>query len=404
MAKRLKLLWVGDAGCETGFARCTHSILDVVRHHFDVSVLALNYRGDPNPFQKLYDMYPAGPNFGLLRLTDVVDVLQPDIIVVQQDTWNIPAYVKGIRAAKSFKGLIVGVLAVDGKNVRGTWCNDLDLGIFWTQFGLTEAIKGGFAKPGVVIGLGIDQTQFYEADQVSARNMCDVVPPEAVDGFIVGSMGRNQPRKRLDLVIRAFAQFYQRGENQWLLLHAAPTGDQGYDLKQLAYYYGIGDRLLLSEPDVGRGVNEEHMRLMYSILDVQLSLPQGEGWGLMIMEGMACRRAQIVNGWSALGEWAKDAALVVPCCDEAVTPSMINTIGGVADVHAAAQALHMLQTRDFIREDRADAGLALVSQPQFSWPVIGQQYVDALYRCDSSHNFKLSLVRADDMRDTEAVV
>ncbi len=38
-----KLLWVGDATVATGFAKVTHNVLDVLKEHWDVSVLGLNY-------------------------------------------------------------------------------------------------------------------------------------------------------------------------------------------------------------------------------------------------------------------------------------------------------------------------------------------------------------------------
>jgi len=63
-----KLLWVGDAGCPSGFGLATHKILDVVRHKYDVTVLGLNYRGDPHGYP--YEIWAAsaeGDTFGIGR-------------------------------------------------------------------------------------------------------------------------------------------------------------------------------------------------------------------------------------------------------------------------------------------------------------------------------------------------
>ena len=44
-----KVLWLGDAGCHTGFARVTHAIGErLVRDYgHEVHVIATNYDGDP---------------------------------------------------------------------------------------------------------------------------------------------------------------------------------------------------------------------------------------------------------------------------------------------------------------------------------------------------------------------
>src|SRR4030042_4693883 len=110
----------------------------------------------------------------------------------------------------------------------------------------------------------------------------------------------------------------------------------GYDVRQLMRYYGFtkeDKRLILAEPHIGHGVEEEMLPSVYSSFDVQLTTTQGEGWGLTTMEGMACGVPQIVPDWSALGEWAREAALLVPCSTHAVTPNGVNVVGGAPDKH-----------------------------------------------------------------------
>jgi len=43
-----KLLWIGDAACDSGFSNVTHSVLSFLHNSWDVSVLGVNYRGDPH--------------------------------------------------------------------------------------------------------------------------------------------------------------------------------------------------------------------------------------------------------------------------------------------------------------------------------------------------------------------
>src|SRR5678816_2489484 len=111
-----KLLWVGDAAVASGFAKSTHGVLETLRKTWDVSVLGLNYLGDPHPFAyRIYPCYPGGDFFGVGRLEYVVEREKPDVIVLQNDPWNIPAYVEKLEELKC-PAKKVGVIPVDGKN------------------------------------------------------------------------------------------------------------------------------------------------------------------------------------------------------------------------------------------------------------------------------------------------
>src|SRR5258708_6785135 len=125
--KRKRLLWVGDAGCPSGFAVATHKILDELDYRlngdFDVTVLGINYNGDPHQYP--YPMFAAfvgGDAFGVGRLISMCDTVKPDVIVVQQDGWNIPFYAQALSQCERHATIpLVAIVAVDGKNFRGDW-------------------------------------------------------------------------------------------------------------------------------------------------------------------------------------------------------------------------------------------------------------------------------------------
>lgn len=371
---------VGDAACQSGFSRGTHALLDVARHHYDVAVLGINYLGEPHPYP--YPIYPAfsgGDAFGIRRIGPLAKTLQPDVIVIQNDPWNFPAYLRPL--AEYAPGVpVIGIVAVDGLNCRGYALNGLRAAIFWTQFGANMAWSGGYQGTAAVIPLGVDLETYQPRDQKIARARLKL-PPALRDAFIVGNLNRNQQRKRLDLTLEYFARWVSdyRVDNAYLFLHVAPTGDaNGYDCEQLAKYYGISDRLLLSEPAVRLGPSDDAVAHMYSALDVQVTTSQGEGWGLCTMEGMACGVPQVVPKWAALAEWAADAALMVDCTATSVTPDRINSVGGVADCGQFVQALDLLYRDAQLRRALSGRGLDLVQRPQYRWSAIGQQFVDTL--------------------------
>lgn len=376
-----QLLWIGDAGCPSGFARATHAILETLRQHYAVTVLGLNYRGDPHSYP--YPLYAAaaeGDAFGIGRLIWMCDLVKPDVIVIQNDGWNVPYYMQRLRAFPEYAQVpVVVACAVDGKNFNGAWLKGVAHTVFWTQFALDEARAGGYEGPATVIPLGVDTAQYYPEDRLTARRRLRL--PEALDtAFIVGNVNRNQPRKRWDLTVKYFAEWVtsRHVEDAYLYLHTAPTGDTGCDVKQLARYYGVLEHLILMEPPTFYGSSEDTMRDTYSCFDAQLSTTQGEGFGLTTFEGMACGVPQIVPTWSALGELCGTAALQVPCTSTCIGPPYVNVIGGVPDEAACVDALDALYRSPGLRDWYRHLGGARVREARFQWAQIGQRYVDTL--------------------------
>lgn len=385
-----KLLWVGDAGCASGFAKATHGVCDFLDYRanpdnptpWDVTVLGINYRGDPHSFKyPIYTALPGGDLFGVGRIVWMCDAVQPDAILIQQDPWNFPHYVARLKGVPEYKDLpVIGSVAVDGLNCRGTDLNDLTLAIFWTRFGEEQARRGGFTSTSAVVPLGVDLTIYAPGDRREARQRLKL-PERCLDGFIVGNVNRNQPRKRLDLSIRYFARWWEeagRPKNAFLYLHVAPTGEVSYDVRQLSSYYGILHQLILLEPEPWYGQTNEFMVDTYRSFDVQISTSQGEGWGLTTLEGMACGIPQIVPEWAALGEWAKTYAIPVPCTTTAATIGRYNAIGGVADEEQFVKALHALYSDPDMREEFETLSIWCANQNKYRWPEIGQGMAEAI--------------------------
>jgi D-inositol-3-phosphate glycosyltransferase len=374
-----KLLWVGDAVVSSGFARATHHILNTVREQWGVEVLGINYLGDPHahPYP-IFPCYPGGDAFGVKRVRNLVEARKPDLIVIQQDPWNFPAYLKEL---KGLRTPVVGAVAVDGKNCRGKALEGLAHAIFWTKFGEEEARAGGWTGPSSVIPLGVDLRVYRPLTHELARKELGLDQKLPSDAFIVGNVNRNQPRKRLDLTVEYFCRWVAEHDvrNAYLYLHVAPTGDRGYDLAQLAHYYGLQKRLILATPEIGYGVTEESMALVYNSFSLQVSTTQGEGWGLTHQEGMACGAPQIAPDWSALGEWGAEGAMqLIPCPTTSVTPDKINVVGGVPDREAFVEALQAIYCDPQRLTLLAQRGYRKVLQPEYRWENIGRRYLEVL--------------------------
>lgn len=382
-----RLLWIGDAACDSGFSRATHHTLETVRQHFDVAVLGINYRGDPSPYQSLYRMYPArnigirsgGDILGISRLPEILDLERPDVIVIQNDPWHIDAYLQKIQTFAPY-AKTVGTIAIDGANCAyGDALNKFDHVSFWTKFAEKEALNSGLTKPTSVIPLGVDLKTYQPGDRMEARRTLQL-PTQLDDAFIFLNVNRNQPRKRIDLTMRYFAEWLHMNPdvtNAYLYLHVCPTGDVGVNVEQLAKYYGILPRLITASPSVYRGVSERLLATTYRACNAQVSTTQGEGFGLTTLEGMACGLPQIFPRWSALEELFGDVAYSIPCTSTSISPA-VNVIGGVPDEEQFIAALDNCYRDSTARHSYEFRGIARANDVRFDWDHIGRRWVQLL--------------------------
>lgn len=381
-----KLLWISDACVPTGFARVTHNILGWLGARWDRVVVGVNATGRPHEYP--YRVWPAacgGDRWGFGLFPEVVKAERPDIIVIQSDSWIVESFVAEIaEAVDSETGEqivpncppIVGYIPIDARGMKRGIAKNLSrlaLTVFYTEFGRQEAISCGHTGPTTAIGLGVRRDIYKPVPKAEARRkLLPSIPPGA---FVVGNVNRNQPRKRLDLTIAYFAEWLKRGGDGYLYLHCLEK-DSGYDLRELADWYGIGDRFAMpTAKDYTELLPEHFMPTVYSALDVQVSTSVGEGWGLCTLEGMACGTPQILPEFAALGEWPRGAVYYVPATPgEASMGVRAFGIGSTPQQEPFIAALDRLYRNPSERRALSEAGLALVSEKRFEWSDVAMRF------------------------------
>lgn len=393
--QRYKVLAIADAVAHTGFANLLHSVLDGLKSSWDISVLGVNYFGDPHTYP--YPIYPAtlgGDVYGLGRLPNLLDGLKPDLVFIINDPWIIRDYMPAITERNI---PCVVYTPVDSPNIKPDFAKGLNKCtrvVGYTQFAVNELVEAGLTAKTDIVPHGADISLFRPIPKAEARKKLGI--PE--DFYIVGSVQRNQPRKRLDLMLQYFSEWWHRIEkpsNVRLYWHGA-LQDLGYDVLQLAQYFGIDQQLIITSPNItsGVGVPKEALPYIYNAFDVQINTALGEGWSLPQAEGAACRIPQIVPQWAALAEWMEGAAHFVPCTSICVNTGGVNTVGGVPDKESFIQAFDAFYTSESYRKEMAQKAYTLISKPEFRWESIAKRF-DSIFR-EAIHEFRSKTEPATD--------
>ncbi|MFW6108527.1 MAG: glycosyltransferase family 4 protein [bacterium] len=206
------------------------------------------------------------------------------------------------------------------------------------------------------------------------------------DDFLLLSRDTNQWRKQTPLLLDALGRLPQEVK---LLLHCRPVAHRaahGWDLEHLARaVYGVADRVIFTgrgrrRPTLTRGELAE----LDNAADLRVSATQGEGFGVVTLEAMACGTPTVITdcttsreliagrGPEPLDPYGDAGALVrVAAWTVEQSRSLRRPVANAADLAAKVEALR----GDRSRRDRcAEAGLRRVLGA-YTAERVGKQWV-----------------------------
>lgn len=395
MTKRI--LVVGQAVHPTGYARVLHSLLPRLAASYEIHQLAINYKGAPlNPGWSIHPNRVVGDILGVEQLRPLLEAIQPDLVFMLHDLYLYEAHKRTLDRYAALKTVVY--CPIDGEVVDPEMFNcvqGLDRLVIFNNFAaqavhaslsVLRAADPAFVAPAcAIIPHGVDTTSFYplamvgaQPDRARSRHLARQIlfpeQPALQDAFIVLNANRNQPRKRIDLTLEAFARFAQdKPEQVKLYLHMGMR-DRGCDVLALARVLGIEERLLLTTREhTMPHVADELLNLIYNACDVGFNTATGEGWGLVAFEHAATGAAQILPRHSACADlWQQAAVFVEPVtCARQAFDFMEHRAVLPGDV--AAQLDRLYREPHALAEYAARA-YAHATQAAFNWDVIAAQW------------------------------
>lgn len=392
------ILWIGDGGSHTGFARVTHAVGDrLVDRGHDVHCLATNHRGDyfptkvklyrPNAVQEL-DVY------GKSRFIEMLGKVEPDVVVMLNDPYLLLLHLlenkwDTQRVLLQYRPILTYV-PIDGYNLPPSWqlLTQITNSVAMSKFG--QAVLPGSQ----LIYHGVDTDIFYPVSPsrpitlsngsvVTSKKECKEQFGYDRDSFLVLRVDRNSGRKDYPATWKALLPVMHRHSDIIVHFHCQGIGDM----------HGIDMRAMFSrDPETEKrfflpdlltsymGWSESDLNALYNAADLFVSTSRGEGFGLTIAEALACGVPVVAQNVSAIPEVVGPGGVLLEPEREITVPA--GQDHWLADIGAFTEAIEHLYTSRARRRELGAAGREHVTST-FSWDDAADkfhEYIEALAR------------------------
>ena len=231
--------------------------------------------------------------------------VDPDLVVTLGDVWVMDPNV--IRELPVAHWLPSDCRPMSGADRDKAEASGAQL-IAMSRFGQERFKQAGFDARYVPHGIPFDV--WKPGDRAALREKRGLDPA----AFMVGVNAANNDaiRKAAPEMMLAFAKFLQSHPDAILALHTGVHCDGGQDLEMVAENLGITDKVLVVDQYryTAGLISEEDLAEWYSCIDVLLAATYAEGFGLPIIESMACGTPVITTKCSSMEELNPDGLQV----------------------------------------------------------------------------------------------
>lgn len=385
-----KIMFWGDSpAIGTGFGNVIKFIIKHLPKEYTPVVLGVHHNNAKHDLPyKIYSVSFQEELTNPSKIKEIIKKENPDILFMINDIWNLDPIITFLSKEKIFKPNLktIGYIPVDAKDHHPYWYHQvdkLDKLVVYNEFGKSVVNKAAPDQPVEIIEHGVDTEVFKPLNlpRINLRKMLFPDAPELDNAFVFLNAGRNQPRKLLDLSMRAFAKFAQGKSDVYLYMHCGFI-DAYIDVFRYAEILGIENRLLMTSDQPGRvNVSIEHLNAIYNFCDVGLNSGLGEGFGLPNAEHASIGKPQIVPDHSALTDLYLDCGLLVPATiPTIIAPYTITTHAITVD--DMVERMEMLYSDKKLYDKLSKASSKKFTSEQYSWKYITQQWVNLFESLD----------------------
>ena len=351
-----KLLWIGDdPRSKSGYGRVLNEMLPYFLEEYELFILSIGYLGPSNNLN-IIDSSDGTP-FGFKSVVKYYNEIKPDLFILLNDHKIIWGWLSELKnnCDLSFCKIIpyvcteyIGIPKSD-MNIYNQTCDHI---LVMANFTGEEMKKQGCIIPYTRLSHGYPNT-LKNIDKKEARRILNINE----DTFVFYSGNRNQPRKRLDIIIRAYVDFLVKyPDDNLLLLMNCGLIDMGVNIPEL-YERLCQDNNIknyeskiyyLNKTNESSKFNDDDLSVIYSCTNVGITTSTGESFGLIPFEMCLYNIPQIIPNFGGIIESIKDGSIKININDYYSYPRVLQSasgIGGIVHYKDVTEAMEIYYTK-----------------------------------------------------------
>jgi glycosyltransferase involved in cell wall biosynthesis len=376
-----KIVYMSDSPTiTTGYGRVTKTLCQAfVDAGHEVDVIGWGYTGEKHDLP--YNIIPCNTDtdrMGEDILAQYIVDQQPDILFTLGDPWmtEFVPYLEERRAVKW-----ISYFPIDGYPIPPdwhAWIRNADYPVVFSKFA-QELVFQAVGKKPTLIYHGVDTDLFKPMDK-------SVVKEEyGADGkFIVGTVARNQPRKNLPALVKAFSIFAKNKPDTLLYMHSQ-IHDVGWKLDELVTRFGITDKAFTTSGlNATRGIPDEELVEIYNLFDLFALPTMSEGFGLPILEAQSCGVPVLVTDFSACSELVVDRQELIKVKDTLIMGRNIEQ--AIVDTDDLVRKLNFFYDDWKRRKGKKLSELSIEGRKfaqKLDWKAISKEFNELIEKADS---------------------
>lgn len=392
-----KMLWCSDSFMlPTGYSQVTRNVLNgLYRSGADISHLSFQNVGFPSnfmisdrmvaPYNMYYMMHP-NENYGNMGSVEhYSQELKPhytaflcDAFMIKWISDNIEKDGKKLKRRSNIHGKTLFYFPFDSKDIyKGAKevMECMDIRVAMSKFA-QKLLKDQVGMDSHYIPHGVDPLIYRPLPK-------SIIEQTRKDNgwegkFVVGSVARNQSRKNLPALYKAFAKFAEGKDDVVLFMHCDPQDPQGTDLNDMAEKVGIKEKVIYGMRRFTMGVPEFKINLAYNMMDCHVLSTTGEGFGLPIIESMAAGTPNICTDYTTAEELIGDNGIRVPLNKgHPYITGQLNTDRALVDTDKLANAMEKMYKNPKLRKRYSKNARENVLK-NYSWETVNRMWLRLL--------------------------
>lgn len=302
--------------CYNGYCIVTYNLAKELAKKKDIELTVFgfqNFYNNPAHMKErevpsnvyVYDAFanenPKQMGFGFDQVTEFVTMNKPDICVVYNDMVVVSNILNKLKEVKnhSFKIMVYidQVYLYQKPEYVKRLNEEADYVLCFTPYWEEIAKSMGITKPTGYLQHGFDGRVHYPVPKPLARQYFGLKK----DDFIILNLNRNQPRKRWDTCLQAYAHFVSKHLEDPVKLLIATSVNGAWNLMEvyerelkkhgLTLEQGMKHLILIDNP---QQLTDEEINILYNVADIGINTCDGEGFGLCNFEQAAIGTPQII--------------------------------------------------------------------------------------------------------------